>query len=371
VHRIVSLLINVSAKMGCGKAASFSGAIIWQCLEGLQSQPRKGETVVVPIPESPVRANFFQPEGKLMKNFLFATSALVASAGIASADFSMSATAKLTYGNYGTGHSRAGDATVNATPSTAAAPARKWLSEADVDVTMTGGGDTVSYSATLEIAENGLDAGALSISTGGITVKYDANAIGGITKTGFDGTDSDLGDIMVSYAGNGITASYEEDLDGTAGYEIIAGYAADGVSLGLKTNGTVSELSAGYTLGDLAVAVSANNETVRKWDASVAYTIADATVTVATDEASVATAAVSTTLNGLALTAKTGGDNELSIGYAAGDLGFLLSYDTGNKGHFGDEAQTTVVIDYAIDGLGFQLKANDQSEMEISSSLSF
>ena len=49
-----------------------------------------------------------------MKNFLFATSALVASAGIASADFSMSATAKLTYGNYGTGHSRAGDATVNA-----------------------------------------------------------------------------------------------------------------------------------------------------------------------------------------------------------------------------------------------------------------
>ncbi|MDG1103287.1 MAG: hypothetical protein P8N75_07925 [Ascidiaceihabitans sp.] len=307
-----------------------------------------------------------------MKNFLFATSALVASAGIASADFSMSATAKLTYGNYGTGHSRAGDATDNsAAPSTAAAPKRAWNSEADVDVTMTGGGDTVSYSATLELDEGATAAGAISISTGGITVKYDKNDIGGITKTGNDGTDSNLGDIMVSYAGNGITASYEEDLDGTAGYEIIAGYAADGVSLGLKTNGTVSELSAGYTLGDLAVAVSANNEAVRKWDASVAYTIADATVTVATDEASVATAAVSTTLNGLALTAKTGGDNELSIGYAAGDLGFLLSYDTGNKGHFGDEAQTTVVIDYAIDGLGFQLKANDQSEMEISSSLSF
>ena len=310
-----------------------------------------------------------------MKNFLFATSALVASAGIASADFSMSATAKLTYGNYGTGHSRAGDATDNsAAISTAAASNRAWSSEADVDVTMTGGGDTVSYSATLELDEGATAAGAISISTGGITVKYDKNDIGGITETGFDGTDSNLGDIMVSYAGNGITASYEEDLDGAAGYEVIAGYAIDGVSLGLKTNGTVSELSAGYALGDLAVAVSANNEAVRKWDVSVAYTVADATVTIATDEASIATAAVSTTLNGLALTAKTGStgaDNELSIGYAAGDLGFVLSYDTGNKGHFGDEAQTTVVVDYAIDGLGFQLKANDQSEMEISSSLSF
>ncbi|MDB0052660.1 hypothetical protein N9F04_02870 [Ascidiaceihabitans sp.] len=307
-----------------------------------------------------------------MKNFLFATTALVASAGIASADFSMSATAKLTYGNYGTGHSRAGDATDNsAALSTAAAPKRAWSSEADVDVTMTGGGDTVSYSATLELDETKNAAGALSISTGGITVKYDKNDIGGITETGKDGTDSSMGDIMLSYAGNGLTASYEEDLDGTGGYEVIAGYTVDGVSLGLETNGTISKLSAGYTLGDLAVAASANNKAVREWDASVAYTIADATVTVATDEKSVATAAVSTTLNGLALTAKTGGDNELSVGYSAGDLGFSLAYDTGNAGHFGDEAQTTVVIDYAIDGLGFQLKANDQSEMELSTSLSF
>ena len=115
-----------------------------------------------------------------MKNFLFATSALVASAGIASADFSMSATAKLTYGNYGTGHSRAGEPADNsaAPTTTVAAPKRAWNSEADVDVTMTGGGDTVSYSATLELDESGADAGAGSIPTGGITGTFHKDAIG-------------------------------------------------------------------------------------------------------------------------------------------------------------------------------------------------
>jgi outer membrane protein OmpU len=358
VHRIVSLIINVSAKRGCGKAASLIGAIIWQCLEGLQSQPGKGETVVVPIPESPVRAKFFQPEGKLMKNILLASTALIVSAGFAAAETSMSASAKLTYGNYGTG-------------TAAGAADQTFSSEADVDISMTGGGDTVSYTAALELDESGSAAAALTLSTSGVTLTYDANDISDITSTGADGEDDNEGDLKISYAAGGMSASYATDLDsGTdLGYVLNLGYAEGDISLGLETDGSTSEVTVGYTMGDIAFAANADNAST--WDVSVAYTLGDSTITVATDEASVATVALATTLNGLALSAKTGADNEFSVGYAADAFGFAIAYDSGNSAKFGDEAETTLVVDYAIDGMGFQLKANNQSEMEISSSLSF
>ena len=304
-----------------------------------------------------------------MKNVLFATTALVASAGIASAEFAMSASAKLSYGNYGTGiynnDTSSGAASTEAGVST-------WGSEADVVVSMTGGGDTVSYSAALEIDEAGSpSAGPVSITTGGVTVKYDANDISDITNSGADGEDDNQGDIKVSYAGGGLSASYAADLDDATdlGYVVNLGYTEGDVSLGLETDGTTSEVTVGYTMGDIAFAANADNAST--WDVSVAYTMGASTITVATDEASVATVALATTLNGLALTAKTGGDNEFSIGYAADAFGFAVAYDSGNSAKFGDEAETTLVVDYAIDGMGFQLKANNQSEMEISSSLSF
>jgi outer membrane protein OmpU len=359
---------RLSEKRGCGKAASFSGAIIGQCLEGLQSQPRKGETLCIPIPESPVRAKFFQPEGKLMKNVLFATTALVASAGIASAEFAMSASAKLSYGNYGTG-------IFNNAGVVGTAGDSSWGSEADVVVSMTGGGDTVSYSAALEIDEAGSpSAGPVSITTNGVTVKYDANDISDITNSGADGEDDNQGDIKISYAGGGLSASYAADLDDAAGetdlgYVVNLGYAEGDMSLGLETDGTTTEVAVGYTMGDIAFAANADNAST--WDVSVAYTLGDSTITVATDEAAVATVALATSLNGLALSAKTGADNEFSVGYAADAFGFAIAYDSGNSAKFGDEAETTLVVDYAVDGMGFQLKANNQSEMEISSSLSF
>jgi len=360
--------------MWCGKAASFNGAIIWQCLEGLQSQAGRGETVVVPIPESPVRAKFFQPEGKPMKNILLASTALIVSAGFAAADTAMTASAKLTYGNYGTGTAAGGD--------------RAFSSEADVDITMTGGGDTVSYSATLELDESKNAQGALTIATSGVTLTYDANDLGladgnqgdGVTATA-DGEDDSYGDIKIAYAGNGFTASYAADMDKDVaaaagvtayvnrGYVVNLGYAEGDMSLGLETDGTTSEVTVGYTLGDIAFAANADNADT--WDVSVGYTLGVSTITAATDEDSVATLALATTLNGLAVTAKTGGDNEFSVGYAADGLGFALAYDSGNSAKFGDEAETTLVVDYAIDGMALQLKANNKSELEVSTGLSF
>jgi hypothetical protein len=44
-------------------------------------------------------------------------------------------------------------------------------------------------------------------------MSYDANDIGGLVDTGADGEDDDAGDWMLSYAGNGMSASYEVDED--------------------------------------------------------------------------------------------------------------------------------------------------------------
>ena len=296
-----------------------------------------------------------------MKNILLASTALIVSAGFAAADTAMSASAKLTYGNYGTG-------------TAAGAADQSFSSEADVDITMTGGGETVSYTAALELDESGSAAAALTLSASGVTLTYDANDISDITNSGADGEDDNQGDIKISYAGGGITASYASDLDTAVGetdlgYLVALGYAAGDMSVGLETDGTTSEVSVGYTMGDIAFAANADNADT--WDVSVAYTMGASTITVATDEASVATLALATTLNGLALGAKTGGDNEFSVGYAADAFGFAIAYDSGNSAKFGDEAETTLVVDYAIDGMGFQLKANNQSELELSTTLSF
>ena len=77
-------------------------------------------------------------------------------------------------------------------------------SEADVDITMTGGGETVSYTAALELDEAGNAAAALTLSASGVTLTYDANDISDITTAGADGEDDNQADIKVSYAGGGL-----------------------------------------------------------------------------------------------------------------------------------------------------------------------
>ena len=92
-----------------------------------------------------------------MKHILLATTTLAMSAGVAAADISTSATAKLSYGNFGDDHCRAGtDATCNAsTLSTLAAPDAGWGREADFNVIMSGEDGGIAYSAGLGIDETG------------------------------------------------------------------------------------------------------------------------------------------------------------------------------------------------------------------------
>lgn len=308
-----------------------------------------------------------------MKNVLLATTALVFTAGFAAAEIEMGATAKLGYGNYGTG--------------TVAGGNRDYFAETDVTFTLSGEASGIAYSASAGIDESGdVSVGVISMSTAGFTVEYGVDEFGGLTSTGADGEDDDEGDIKISYANGGITASYEVD-NANDDYIANVGFTTDGLTLGLEVaennnadgGDATNEMSVGYTMGNIAVAVSAND--ADDWDASLAYTMGDSTVTVATDEQEAHSIAVATTMNGLSLAAeytvedKDNSDavTELSVGYTMGDVSVAVAYDSSvsDTTAYGDEAQTTLVVGYDLGGIALEFKANNQDEMEASAAFTF
>ena len=102
-----------------------------------------------------------------MKNILLATTAIALTAGYAAADVSYSASAKLSYGNFGEGDfSNGGSAT--------AASTYGYSNEFDFVVSGSGEAGGVSYSASMTIDETtpaagGNALGAVSLSTMGFT----------------------------------------------------------------------------------------------------------------------------------------------------------------------------------------------------------
>jgi len=218
--------------------------------------------------------------------------------------------------------------------------------------------------------EGGADGqGAFSMSTMGFTYAYDANDFGGLVDTGADGEDDDAGDWMLSYAGNGISASFEVDEDVPGRYEMILGYTANGFSVGLQasdndgddsvdaaaalaaaqdaavaalrntTDGTdqydnadfptnaeliedaatragvaapaatdasvINTVSVGYTIGALTLSYAADDQATQNYDVSAAYTIGGTVITAATDENEQHSIGISTTVGGVGITART------------------------------------------------------------------
>ena len=392
-----------------------------------------------------------------MKKVLLTSTALVMTAGFAAAEMTMTATAKLTYGNFGTGDYRTGyaaplngnvaagaaaavvgtahtaatalanadgdftaaDLAAGTTARTAqvalravagaptaaetaaedaaylaavhssnadaaATPDPSWSSEADLDIVGSGGGGTIEYSATLEIDESGLDAGKLSIKSGGLTFEYDENDIGGLVSTGADGEDDNTGDYKISYAAGSLSASYETDTT-SEDTVINLGYAMGDLTLGLEmeendnaTGGdATATTSVGYVMGDTTISLSADDADT--WDASAAYVSGNTTMTVAADENSIYSVALNYAAGDMTFTARQefGGtadadsETEFGITYGAGDLSFGLKYDSGDEGEYGDEAATVVSMGYAIDGATIAAKGNDQDEVEVSVAFTF
>jgi len=313
-----------------------------------------------------------------MKKVLLTSTALVMTAGVAAAEMSMSAGAKLTYGNFGTGDFRSNGA------AGATAPDATWNSEADLDIAGSGGGGTLTYSATLELDEAGQDAGAFSISSGGLTFVYDADDIGGLTVAGADGEDDSTGDYSVSYSAGGLSASYETDTT-SEDTLINLGYAMGDLTIGLELSendnaqggDATATTSVGYVMG--AATISLDADDADDWDASVAYVSGNTTMTVAADEESIYSVALAYAAGDMTFTARQefGGtadadsETEFGITYAAGDLSFGLKYDSGDEGDYGDEAETVVNMSYAVDGATIAAKGNDQDEVEVSVAFSF
>ena len=329
-----------------------------------------------------------------MKHILLATTTLAMTAGVAAADISTSASAKLSYGNFGDDHLRAGETAPSsgvAALSTAAAPDAGWGREADFNVTMSGEDGGISYSAGLGIDETGDPvAKEVSFSTSGITVSYHKNEYSGLTTTAADGGTDNLGDAKISYAGNGLTFSYEINEDSNNAYVANVGYTMAGLTVGFQSkdadgtasNAPINKWSLSYSIGDVTANYSADDRTGadRDWDASVVYAMGATTVTLHTDETEGSSVKVATTIDGLSVTAryevdgKAAGDSsetELSLGYTMGDVALSLAYDTGKKDHFGDEAQTVVSATYTVGGVAVTAKANDQSEYEVSTGFTF
>jgi hypothetical protein len=355
----------------------------------------------------------FNFEEKKMKNILLATTAIALTAGYAAADISYSASAKLSYGNFGEGDfSNGGSAT--------AASTYGYSNEFDFTVTGSGEAGGVSYSASMTIDESTDSActvthaaddqntvtaattstcaaggnnaqGALSLSTMGFTYSYDANDMGGLVNAGADGEDDDAGDWMLSYAGNGLSASYEVDEDMEGRYDLILGYAANGMSVGLHasdddgkiaTKSTVNTVSVGYTIGDLALSYAADDQATQNYDVSAAYTVGGTVLTAASDENEQHSLKIATTVGGVSLTARSetdkktsagggGAENELALSYTAGALTVSYSKDTGNVNQFGDEAETVTSITYTVGGMTLQAKGTDRDETEVSAAFSF
>ena len=313
-----------------------------------------------------------------MKNVLLATTAIALTAGYAAADVSYSASAKLSYGNFG--------------EEDTAGTTYGYSDTFDFVVSGSGeaGGVAYSGSMTIDEATPGNALGAFSMSSNGLSYTYDANDLGGIVgDTVATSLEESEGDWKIAYSANGFSAGYEVDEDVEGRSLTTLGYAANGLSIGLEVkdndgNGTASDtintVSVGYTMGAMSVSYDADDQATQNYDAKVTYTMGGTVLSAGTDEIESHYVGITTTVGGMALTARSETDgntaadtaeNELSISYTMGALTIAYAKDTGDVGKYGDEAETLTTLTYDLGGVTLVAKGNDQDETEVSAAFSF
>ena len=296
-----------------------------------------------------------------MKKVLLTTTALVMTAGVSAADVSLSGSAGLAYGNWGT----------------SGGSAQGWGQTTDVSITMSGEASGLAYSASLSFDESPADAspfgeigqGALSVSGNGLSLSYQE---GGELEMGA----TDDGDLKIGYAAGGVSVDYTEDT-ATDATLVALGYTAGDLTLGYSANSRDDKtvLSAGFTAGDIAINVS-GQDSGATWDASAAYTLGASTITVATDETDNGTSlAIATSLNDVTISAKAKDNaNTLSLGYTMGDITLSYAYDQGKgvtASDDGDDAQTIMTITYDLGGITLTGKANNLDEVQLGAAFTF
>ena len=352
-------------------------ALVGRAWQSLQNTPETRQEGFIRRADYRCGYLSFNFEEKKMKNVLLATTAIALTAGYAAADVSYSASAKLSYGNFGEQNT--------------AGTTYGYSDTFDFGVSGSGEAGGVAYSASMTIDEDAASnaLGAFSMSSNGLSYTYDANDIGGLETANDNGLDEAAGDWKIAYAANGFSAGYEVD-EAVEGRSLTTlGYAANGLSIGLEVkdddgNGaasdTINTVSVGYTMGAMSVSYDADDQATQNYDAKVTYTMGGTVLSAGTDEIESHYVGITTTVGGMALTARSETDgntaadtaeNELSISYTMGALTIAYAKDTGDVGKFGDEAETLTTLTYDLGGVTLVAKGNDQEETEVSAAFSF
>jgi hypothetical protein len=327
-----------------------------------------------------------------MKKVLLTTTAMAFAASMASAgDMAMSGAIKLTYGAFGTGDN-AGAATDDFT------------SEADVDIAATSAGGNIAMTGTLELDESGTAAGPVTISSGALVFTYDNDDIGALAvapteASGGDGESDAYGDYSIAFTAGGIGVTYVKDQESSDNSMGVT-YASGALTLSLtsldETNGPVdvagppaglqygsgdnkTTIGATYVMGAYTIAVSGDDQTDQDWDASVAMANGDTTVTIAADETNMMSVGIGYTNGAMTVTARqefnnpagTDDETEIALSYTDGALTFSAASDSGQKDHYGDEAQMLISAAYTDGDVTVAAKGTDQDEMEVSVTFAF
>ena len=382
-------------------------ALVGRAWQSLQNTPETRQEGFIRRADYRCGYLSFNFEEKKMKNVLLATTAIALTAGYAAADVSYSASAKLSYGNFGEEFKAGGKGVQGQEKGVNVGTAGTGYAYSNTfDFVVSGSGEAggVAYAASMTIDENtasssavgaanggGSNAlGAFSMSSNGLSYTYDANDLGGLVgDTAATSLEESEGDWKIAYAANGFSAGYEVDENVPGRSLTTLGYAANGLSIGLEVkdndgNGTASDtintVSVGYTMGAMSVSYDADDQATQNYDAKVTYTMGGTVLSAGTDEIESHYVGITTTVGGMALTARSETDgnttadtaeNELSISYTMGALTIAYAKDTGDVGKFGDEAETLTTLTYDLGGVTLVAKGNDQDETEVSAAFSF
>jgi outer membrane protein OmpU len=282
-----------------------------------------------------------ETEGKIMKKILIATTALVATAGVAAADVSVS--------GWAWAQARAGDAFVDGGGSELLRGARIQFGAS----TQTDGGLGLSYygrltsyngggtevisrdqvdgeDVTANVAgENGLQWHRVSMSYGGMSLDL-GNANGAAQSTarylvGYVGVDDSGVGVDLGLADNRM-AGVHSDAGDRAVFKYNMGNVLVAASANMDGSGT-TEVGIRYTDNGLTVGYAANNDS--NWQALVAYNFGDVTVTAGANDADSTMGAIAYDMgNGVTVTAM------MADRAAGSSYGFDVSYDLGGGASF-------------------------------------
>ena len=250
-----------------------------------------------------------------MKKLLIASTALVATAGMASADITIS------------GHAAAGIHSglddVTTTTNTTDVAGDGVYSNAGVDFTMTGATDNgITFSATVNIdAGTEIDTGDFELdgADGGTA------GLGAVSMTGSFGT--------LTFDDNGIDNLYNGDYTAAdVSYSTTVGAVSLSVAHDSAGVAQANSMSAGYTASGMTFALAASEDTSgTSASVKVSYALNDSvSVTGKTDQVagaeSVQTITAATTLNGVSVALSSANNStwDVDLGYTAG--GFALTY---------------------------------------------